>query len=148
FGLIADEGLLGLRRYLSMGNSVVLLSFLSLTFAGAAIVRQTQTQTVRGCWGEKAEVPDYMCPPLATSKNCPPAKATAEQIKTVEDDLAGPALSPLITEVTYEDKETTFKNWVERFGEEQANAFGVENMGVAFRVTMKDPQQTRVLTKA
>ena len=148
FGLIVGEALIGLRRNISMVISVVLVTFVSLTFVGAAILMQTQIQTMRGYWGEKAEVTIYMCSPLSTSQNCTSAEATAEQIKTVEDDLAGPALSPLITEVTYEDKETTFKNWVERFGEEQANAFGVENMGVAFRVTMKDPQQSRVLTEA
>lgn len=148
FGLIVGEALIGLRRNISMVISVVLVTFVSLTFVGAAILMQTQIQTMRGYWGEKAEVTIYMCSPLSTSQNCTSDEATEEQIATVKDDLAGPALKPLISEVAFDDKETTYQNWIERFGEEQANAFGVENMGVAFRVTMKDPQQSRVLTEA
>ena len=148
FGLIIGEALLGLRRNISMVISVVLVTFVSLTFVGAAILMQTQIQTMRGYWGEKAEVTVYMCSPLSTNENCIGGAATPEQTQKIKDDLDGDALSALISSVIFEDKETTFKNWIERFGEEQANAFGVENMGEAFRVTLKDPQQSAVISEA
>lgn len=148
FGLLIGEALLGLRRNISMVISVVLVTFVSLTFVGAAILMQTQIQTMRGYWGEKAEVTVYMCSPLSTNENCVGGAATPEQTQKVKDDLAGDALAPLISSVVFEDKETTYQNWVERFGEEQAGAFGVDNMGESFRVTLKNPQQSEVISEA
>ena len=148
FSLIVGEALMGLRRNISMVISVVLVTFVSLTFVGAAILMQTQISTMRAYWGEQAEVTVYMCSPLSTSKNCVDGAATEDQVKKIQNDLDGDALAPLISKVVFEDKEATFKLWVERFGEEQANAFGVENMGEVFRVTLKDPQQSDVISEA
>lgn len=148
FGLIVGEALAGLRRNISMVISVVLVTFVSLTFVGAAILMQTQISTMRAYWGEQAEVTVYMCSPLSTSANCVDGAATPDQVEKIQQDLDGDALSPLISEVVFEDKQATYDLWVERFGEEQAGAFGVENMGEVFRVTLKDPQQSDVISEA
>ncbi|WP_353115773.1 permease-like cell division protein FtsX [Microbacterium sp.] len=147
-GLILLEALSGLRRNLSMVISVVLVTFVSLTFVGAAILMQVQISTMKSFWGERAEVTVYMCSPLSTSKNCLSGAATPEQVEKVKSELEGDALAPLISSVTHDSKEDTFKQWVAQFGEDQANAFGVDNMAEAFRVTMKDPQRSDVLTEA
>ena len=148
FGLIVGEALTGLRRNISMVISVVLVTFVSLTFVGAAILMQAQISTMRAYWGEQAEVTVYMCSPLSTSKNCVDGAASPDQVQKIQEDLEGDALAPLISKVVFEDKEDTYKLWVERFGEEQAGAFGVENMGEVFRVTLKDPQQSDVISEA
>lgn len=148
FGLVVGEAFAGLRRNISMVISVVLVTFVSLTFVGAAILMQTQISTMRAYWGEQAEVTVYMCSPLSTSANCVDGAATPDQVQKIDSDLDGDALAPLITKVVFEDKETTFKLWIDRFGEEQANAFGVENMGEVFRVTLKNPQQSEVISEA
>ncbi|SJN47411.1 Cell division protein FtsX [Microbacterium esteraromaticum] len=148
FGLIIGEALLGLRRNISMVISVVLVTFVSLTFVGAAILMQTQISTMRTYWSEKAEVTVYMCSTLSTSANCVAGAATPEQIEKVKNDLAGDALSPLISEVRFQSKEDAYAEFVEQFGEEQANVVGEEQMSEAFRVTMKDPQQSDVIGEA
>ena len=148
FGLIVGEALLGLRRNLSMVISVVLVTFVSLTFVGAAILMQAQIGTMRGFWGERAEVTIYMCSPLSVSDTCVGGEATQEQIDNVKKTLEGDALAPLISEVRFETKEEAFADFVENFGEEQANVVGMEQMSVAYRVTMKNPQQSEVLSEA
>ncbi|MFD5216009.1 permease-like cell division protein FtsX [Microbacterium sp. NPDC058345] len=148
FGLIVGEALLGLRRNISMVISVVLVTFVSLTFVGAAILMQSQIGTMRGFWGERAEVTIYMCSPLSVSDTCVGGEATEEQIDKVRQTLDGDALSPLISEVRFETKEEAFQDFVENFGEEQANVVGLEQMSVAFRVTMQNPQQSEVLSEA
>ena len=55
-GLILTEALGGLRRNISMVISVVLVTFVSLTFVGAAILMQAQIGTMRGYWTERAQV--------------------------------------------------------------------------------------------
>lgn len=147
-GLIIGEALLGLRRNISMVISVVLVTFVSLTFVGAAILMQTQISTMRAYWGEKAEVTIYMCSSLSTSSNCVSGAATEEQIDTVRTALDSDALKPLISEVIFETKEVAYADFVEQFGEEQANVVGLEQMSEAFRVTMVDPQDSDVLTEA
>ena len=148
FGLIVGEALVGLRRNISMVISVVLVTFVSLTFVGAAILMQAQIGTMRGFWGERAEVTIYMCSPLSVSDTCVGGEATQEQIDNVKKTLEGDALAPLISEVRFETKEEAFADFVENFGEEQANVVGMEQMSVAYRVTMKNPQQSEVLSEA
>ena len=55
-GLILTEALVGLRRNISMVISVVLVTFVSLTFVGAAILMQGQIGVMRGYWAERAQV--------------------------------------------------------------------------------------------
>ncbi|HTN55118.1 MAG TPA: permease-like cell division protein FtsX [Microbacterium sp.] len=147
-GLVIGEALLGLRRNLSMVISVVLVTFVSLTFVGAAVLMQTQISTMRGYWGEKAEVTVYMCSPLSTSDTCVGGEATEEQIEKVKQDLEGDALSPLISQVRFQSKEDAYQDIVAQLGEEQASVIGVENTSVDFRVVMKDPQQSEVISEA
>ncbi|GAA3943646.1 permease-like cell division protein FtsX [Microbacterium soli] len=147
-GLIIGEALLGLRRNLSMVISVVLVTFVSLTFVGAAILMQTQISTMRGYWGEKAEVTVYMCSPLSTTDTCVGGEADQEQIDKVEKTLSGDAFAPLISEVRLQSKEEAYQDIVDQLGEEQASVIGVENTSVDFRITMKDPRQSEVITEA
>ncbi|MDT0158615.1 permease-like cell division protein FtsX [Microbacterium sp. ARD32] len=148
FGLIVGEALLGLRRNLSMVISVVLVTFVSLTFVGAAILMQTQISTMRAYWGEKAEVTVYMCSPLSTAPSCVGGEASQEQIDKVKQSLEGDALAPLISEVRFQTKEDAYQDIVDQLGDEQASVIGVENTSVDFRITMKDPQQSDVITEA
>jgi len=147
-GLVIGEALLGLRRNLSMVISVVLVTFVSLTFVGAAVLMQTQISTMRAYWGEKAEVTVYMCSPLSTSDTCVGGEASEEQIEKVKQDLEGDALSPLISQVRFQSKEDAYQDIVAQLGEEQASVIGVDNTSVDFRVIMKDPQQSEVISEA
>ena len=68
-GLILTEALVGLRRNASMVISVVLVTFVSLTFVGAAILMQEQISTMRAYWSERAQVAVYMCSPVSETDN-------------------------------------------------------------------------------
>ena len=60
-GLILGEVGQGLRRNLSMVVSVVLVTFISLTFVGAAILLQFQISQMKGYWYDRAQVAIYLC---------------------------------------------------------------------------------------
>ena len=66
FGLILGEALSGLRRNASMVISVVLVTFVSLTFVGAAMLMQMQIGTMRAYWVDRAQVTIYMCTSAST----------------------------------------------------------------------------------
>ena len=59
-GFVFSEVRQGLRRNLSMVISVVLVTFLSLTFVGAATLLQMQIGQMKTYWYDKAQVAVYM----------------------------------------------------------------------------------------
>ncbi|MBB5741757.1 cell division transport system permease protein [Microbacterium ginsengiterrae] len=142
------EALGGLRRNISMVISVVLVTFISLTFVGAAILMQGQISTMRDYWTERAQVAVYMCSSVSEAETCLDGAATEEQIAQVNDELAGPALNTLISEVRFETKEEAYANLIEQIGSEQASVLTEDQMFETFWVTLKDPTQSQVIVEA
>ena len=93
-GLILSEVGQGFRRNLSMVVSVVLVTFISLTFFGSAILLQLQIGEMKGYWYDRAEVTVYMC--IAAIPDCDGADATQEQIDAVSAQLAGDTLGQFV----------------------------------------------------
>lgn len=148
FGLILGEALTGLRRNASMVISVVLVTFVSLTFVGAAILMQAQIGTMRGYWTERAQVAVYMCSAISESPTCVDGGATEDQVAAVRDQLDGPALKPFISEVTFDSKADTYAKLVAQLGEDQASVLTEDQAFEVFFVTLKDPGQSKVIAEA
>ncbi|MFT4260246.1 permease-like cell division protein FtsX [Microbacterium sp.] len=147
-GLILTEALGGLRRNISMVVSVVLVTFVSLTFVGAAILMQSQIGTMRAFWSERAQVVVSMCSTLSESPNCVDGVASEEQTDAVRTALDGDALRPLISDVRFETREEAYANIVEQLGEDKASLFTADTMPESFYVTLKDPSQSQVIVEA
>ncbi len=147
-GLILTEALGGLRRNISMVISVVLVTFVSLTFVGAAILMQAQIGTMRGYWTERAQVAVYMCSAISESPTCIDGGATEDQVNAVRGQLEGDALKPLISEITFDSKEDTYAKLVDQLGEDQASVISADQAFEVFFVTMKDPGQSQVISEA
>ena len=81
FGLILGEALTGLRRNASMVISVVLVTFVSLTFVGAAILMQAQIGTSRAYGAGRAQVAICMCASVSTGPGGVGGIATEDQMK-------------------------------------------------------------------
>lgn len=147
-GLILAEALGGLRRNISMVISVVLVTFVSLTFVGAAILMQAQIGTMRAYWSERAQVVVSMCSTLSESKECVDGAASEDQTATVKATLEDDALAPLISNVRFETKDEAYANIVEQLGEDKASLFTAEQMSESFYVTLKDPAKSQVIVEA
>ncbi|MFF3029097.1 permease-like cell division protein FtsX [Microbacterium sp. NPDC057944] len=148
-GLILTEALGGLRRNISMVISVVLVTFVSLTFVGAAILMQAQIGTMRGYWTDRAQVVVSMCSPLSEpTKACVGGAADEDQVAAVKATLEGDALARLISNVRFENKDEAYANIVAQLGEDKASLFTADQMSESFYVTLKDPTQSQVLVEA
>jgi len=147
-GLILAEAFGGLRRNISMVISVVLVTFVSLTFVGAAILMQAQIGTMRAYWSERAQVVVSMCSTLSESKECVEGAASADQTATVKATLEDDALAPLISDVRFETKDEAYANIVDQLGEDKASLFTADQMSESFYVTLKDPAQSQVIVEA
>lgn len=147
-GLILTEALGGLRRNISMVISVVLVTFVSLTFVGAAILMQEQISTMRGYWTERAQVSVSMCSTVSSETTCVDGAATEDQVAAVQAELDGDALGSLISDVRFEDKAEAYANITELLGEEQASVLTEDQMAETFYITLKDPGRSQVIVEA
>ena len=147
-GLIVSEALTGLRRNVSMVVSVVLVTFVSLTFVGAAILMQMQIATMRDFWVGRAQVAIYMCTDISLAATCADGQATPEQLDEVRGKLEGSALSPLIRQMTFLDHEQAYQEVLDLVGDEDASVLTPDQVNETFRITMVDPTQSDVIIEA
>lgn len=135
----------GLRRNLSMVVSVVLVTFISLTFVGTAILLQFQISQMKGYWYERSQVAVYLCTAFDGGP-CEEQAATQSQIDAVEKELNGATLAPYIENVEFEDREQAYQDMLEQFeGTAIAELASPEILPEAFRVKLVDPNQAEIV---
>ena len=149
FGLILGEVANGLRRNVSMVISVVLVTFISLTFVGTAILLQFQINQMKGYWYDRAQVAVYMCTDVDTTGNCTQTAATEAQIAAVEDQLNSPALAPYIERYEFETHDQAYANFQEQFSDSPIAAFVTpETLNESFRVNLINSGDADILIES
>jgi cell division transport system permease protein len=147
-GLILGEAFTGLRRNASMVVSVVLVTFVSLTFVGAAILMQMQIATMKDFWVDRAQVAIYMCTAISQSPTCTGGVATDEQLAAVQEKLDGPALAPLIRDVRFEDSDEAYQNVLDLLGEDYASVITPDQLNETYWINLVDQRQSDVILEA
>ena len=148
-GLVLGEAADGLRRNITMVISVVLVTFISLTFVGAAILLQFQINQMKGYWYDRAQVAVYLCLDIDDTGTCTQQEATEGQIAAVKEQLDSPTLAPFIERYEFENHEQAFENFKETFkGSPLVDLATVESMPESFRVKLNDPTQATVLIES
>jgi len=144
---ILSEIGIGLRRNLSMTVSVILVTFVSLTFVGAAALLQTQIGKMKDDWYDKVEVSVFLCPATSPEPTCAGGEVTDEQKQAILDRLAEPEVAPLIVQpIFFETKEEAFDSFKEQFGDQSwASVATVDDMNSSFRIKLTDPSQYEVV---
>ncbi len=144
-GLILSEVGQGFRRNLSMVVSVVLVTFISLTFFGAAILLQSQITQTKGYWYDRAQVAIYLCTDIDPG-SCHETAATGAQRDAVEAELEGPTLSPYIKKFEFEDRDQAYANFLDQFaGTTAAELATPDVFPESFRVNLVNPDQAEIL---
>ena len=142
-GLILGEVGQGLRRNMSMVVSVVLVTFISLTFVGAAILLQFQITQMKGYWYDRAQVAVYLCTEITCEEE---GAATQEQTDDVEAALTGATLEPYVDNVEFETREQAYDNALSQYeGTSVAELLTVDIFAEAFRVKLVDPDQAEIV---
>ena len=143
---ILSEIGIGLRRNLSMTVAVILVTFISLTFVGAAGLLQIQVGKLKDDWYGKVEVSVFLCPAGSPNVQCADGEATPEQIDAIWALLDSPELAPEIQKPYFETKEEAFRSFQEYFeGQDWAQAITVDDMQASFRIKLKDPERYEIV---
>src|ERR1019366_6343435 len=126
---IFSEIALGLRRNLTMTISVVLVTFVSLTFVGVASLLQTQIGKMKDDWYGKVEVAAYLCPSHSSVPTCAAGAVTDAQKADIQAALDAPEVKPFIQQTFYESQAQAFTSFQKRFaGEFMASLATVDDM--------------------
>ena len=148
-GLVLGEAANGLRRNASMVVSVVLVTFISLTFVGTAALLQLQIAQMKNFWYDRAQVAVYLCTTVSTAAGCIDGEATEEQKEAIEDQLNSPTLKPFIDEFYFEDHEQAFANFQDQFeGTPAADYVTPEVLNETFWVNLVDPSESAVIVES
>ena len=137
FGRVLRETGRGLSRNLSMVVSIVLVTFVSLTFVGAAALMQVAV---------------YLCNDSSSTDVCPDGNVTDEQREAVQDKLESEALKPYVEQVYFEDKAQALANFKEQFkGNSALSWVTVDDMADTYWVRLKNPSdatQSTIISEA
>ena len=147
-GLILSEAFFGLRRNASMVISVVLVTFVSLTFVGAAMLMQMQIGTMRDYWADRAQVAVFMCSAFSQEPTCTGGVATPEQLAQVQATLDSAALSPLIRDVRFENRDEAYQNVIDLLGEDYASVITPDQLNETYWINLIDQRQSDVIIEA
>lgn len=143
---VLAEILTGIRRNFSMVLSVILVTFVSLTFVGSAILMQMQISSMKDYWYDKVQVAVFLCPADSQAPTCTDGEVSEDQRAGVEAALQSEDLGAYVDEVYYEDKATAYRLFEEQFaGTSLAGTVPEDQMQESFRVKLQDPQQYEII---
>ena len=148
-GLVLGEAAQGLRRNVSMVISVILVTFISLSFVGAAMLLQMQISEMKGYWYDRAQVAVFLCTPIDNTGNCTGDEATEDQKAEIQRQLESETIAPFIKQFEFENHEQAFKNFQELFSDSPLAEFATaDQVPESFRINLVDPTQADVLTES
>ncbi|MGO1537754.1 MAG: permease-like cell division protein FtsX [Leucobacter sp.] len=145
-GLVLGEVWSGLRRNLSVVISVVLVTFVSLTFVGSAILMQLQVQQMKTFWYDRAQVAIYLCTDYDQSATCDGTDATEDQIAVVEEELKSGTLEPYIDDYFFVDHEQAYEEFTKQFeGNPIVDITTPEQLNQTFWIKLEDPSRSAII---
>jgi len=148
-GLILSEAGQGIRRNMSMVVAVVLVTFVSLTFFGAAILLQLQITQMKSYWYDRAEVAVYLCTDISPNAGCGAVAVTGDQTDQIRAELEGATLSPYVERIEFETPEQAYEKFVDEWaGSTLADIADPSQFGSSFYVNMIDPAQADIVVDA
>jgi cell division transport system permease protein len=145
--LILGEALTGLRRNASMVISVVLVTFVSLTFVGAAMLMQMQIGKMRDYWSERAQVSVSCAARIRRPRRVP--TAPRRRSRSIRSRSACRARAErVVRDVRFESSDEAYQNLLKLYGDEYKDYVTPAQLGDTYFVGLIDPEKADVITEA
>ena len=146
---ILSEMWAGIRSNISMIVSIILVSFVSLTFVAVTLLLQLQIGEMKTYWYDRAQVAIYLCSDYSPEEACPAGGATDAQKAAIQEQLAGETLAPYVETYYFENQEAAYEKFVEQFADSQAAQYiTADQLNEAFWVNLKDPTQSELILES
>ena len=148
-GFILKETWEGIRGNLSMVTSIILVTFVSLTFVSIAALLQIQIGNLKSYWYDKAQVVIYLCNDYSSETECPTGAITENEQIAVASQLKSDALNPYIDQYFFESQDEAFVRLVEENPNLSAAQFlTAEQLNAAYWVNLQDPEKASLVVGA
>ena len=146
---VISEIAAGFRRNVSMVSAVILVTFVSLSAVGSALLLQAQVDRLKGEWYGKAEVSIELCPVNDTGEGrCPGGGVSADQQAMVEDKLNSVEMSPYVSEFALETPAELFELLRSYRDKDWIKGITVDDLPALIHVKLKDPDSYPVVEEA
>jgi len=140
---------IAIRRNLSMIISVVLVTFISLTFVGTAGLLQQQIGSMKTYWYDKAQVAIYLCTKTSPKEICPQGEASKDVQSTISERLEASTLAPYIDKYYFENHQQAYKTFQKEFKDNSVAKYVTPaQLNETFWVNLKDPNQTPIIIES
>ena len=148
-GLILSEMWSGIRGNFSMIVSIILVTFVSLSFVSVAALLQLQVGNMKDYWYDRAQIAIYLCSDFSPEEQCPAGVATAGQVAAVEASLNSQALTPHIEAFYFESQQDAFDRFLAESEDLSAAQYLLpEQLNEAFWVNLINPDRTELIVEA
>ena len=146
---LLSEMLIGLRRNLAMTISVILVTFVSLTFVGAGALLQMQIGAMKDYWYDRVQVSIFLCSADTDAATCADGEVTQAQRDSIVQSLEEGPLAEYVDVYYYESKAEAFERFREQFEDAPAITENVtqDQMPESYRVKLKDPEEFAVVAE-
>jgi len=142
---ILTEVFKGLLRNRSMVASIVLVTFVSLSFVGAAGLIQKQVGLLKGTWYDLVEVSVFLCPIDSLVPACAAGEATEQQIAELQNTIST-ELGARVANVAFESKAEALADFQRRSPEGyQGMQLTEADMQASLRLKLADPADYEIV---
>ncbi len=149
FSFVFSEMGIAIRRNLSMIVSVILVTFISLTFVGTAGLLQQQIGSMKTYWYDKAQVAIYLCTKTSPQEICPQGEASKDVQSTITERLDSETLAPYIDKYYFENHQQAFETFQKEFKDHSVAKYVTpEQLNETFWVNLKDPNQAPIIIES
>ena len=148
-GFILKETWEGIRGNLSMVTSIVLVTFVSLTFVSIAGLLQIQIGNLKSYWYDKAQVVIYLCNSYSSEAECPTGAITENEQIAVASQLKSPALDPYVDAYFFESQDEAYTRLIQENPNLSAAQFlAAEQLNAAYWVNLQDPEKAALVVES
>lgn len=138
----------GLRRNLAMVVSVILVTFVSLTFVGAAGMLQLQINQMKGYWYDRVQVAIFLCGPGSSAAGCAGGAVTPDQQKSIQALLESPAVAQYVNDYHFESQTEAYQHFKEQFANSPiVDSVTPDQLPSSFRINLKDPEKYQIISE-
>jgi cell division transport system permease protein len=149
FSFVFSEMGIAIRRNLSMIVSVILVTFISLTFVGTAGLLQQQIGSMKTYWYDKAQVAIYLCTKTSPQEICPQGEASKDVQSAITERLDSETLAPYIDKYYFENHQQAFDTFQKEFKDNSVAKYVTpEQLNETFWVNLKDPNQAPIIIES
>jgi cell division transport system permease protein len=149
FSFVFSEMGIAIRRNLSMIISVILVTFISLTFVGTAGLLQQQIGSMKTYWYDKAQVAIYLCTKTSPQEICPQGEASKDVQGTITERLKSETLAPYIDKYYFENHKQAYETFQKEFKDNSVAKYVTpEQLNETFWVNLKDPNQAPIIIES